>query len=91
MWFEALVIDSGLETKALLSMGYPKMLEFSACSVLRTEFQKGKFKMQVCYLEVVMDITKEQNERYLIRLLFSFATQIQTKNIFLCLYKVDFL
>ena len=46
MWFEDLVIDSGLETKALLSMGCPETLEFSACSFHRTESQKGEGKMQ---------------------------------------------
>lgn len=60
MWFEDLVIDSGLETKALLSMGCPETLEFSACSIRRTESQK-EGKMQACYLELVLEVNNEQN------------------------------
>lgn len=37
--FEDLVIDSGLEAKALLKVGCPKTLEFSACSFLTIESQ----------------------------------------------------
>lgn len=46
IWFECLVLDSELKTKAVLNMGCQKTLEFLACSLLRTESQKGEVKMQ---------------------------------------------
>lgn len=59
--FEDLVIDSGLEAKALLKVGCPKTLEFSACSFLTIESQNWEVKMQVYYLGVVRDVGNEQN------------------------------
>lgn len=54
------MIDSGLKTKALLNTGCPKTLDFSACSLLRTELQK-EVKMQECYFGLVIDVNSRQN------------------------------
>lgn len=62
-------------------MGYPKTLEFSACSFLRVESPKWEVKTQAYYLGVVMDVNNEQNYRCLLSILSYFARQIWAKKI----------